>query len=60
MSTYLSGIWGVLARDFTGFVPVFNADFRKWQAKHNAGGDFIVLSDVLWLEPLPKDKVVVL
>lgn len=60
MSTYLSGIWGGLARDFTGFVPVFNADFRKWQAKHNAGGDFIVLSDVLWLEPLPKDKVVVL
>ncbi|AOA94556.1 hypothetical protein AM387_21615 [Klebsiella pneumoniae] len=60
MSTYLSGVWGVLARDFTGFVPVFNADFRKWQTKHNTGGDFIVLSDVLWLEPLPKDKVIVL
>ncbi|MDJ3572433.1 DUF6402 family protein [Salmonella enterica] len=33
---------------------------RKWQAKHNTGGDFIVLSDILWLEPLPKDKVIVL
>ncbi|WP_269430370.1 DUF6402 family protein [Leclercia adecarboxylata] len=49
-----------MARDFTGIVPVLNADFRTWQAKHNTGGDYIMLSDVLWVEPLPKDKMIVL
>lgn len=58
MSTCLSGVWGVLAREYSGFVSVFNSDFRRWQRKHNTGGDFIVLSDVMWIEPLPKDKVV--
>ncbi|WP_271461515.1 DUF6402 family protein [Pantoea leporis] len=58
MSTYLSGVWGLLVRNYSGFVPIFNSDFRRWQEKHNTGGDFIVLSDVLWMEPLPKDKVI--
>ncbi|WP_410318879.1 DUF6402 family protein, partial [Klebsiella variicola] len=26
---------------FSGFVPVFNSDFRKWQDKHNTGGDYM-------------------
>lgn len=33
---------------FPGFVQVTNRDFRRWQAKHNSGGDFFVFSDVLW------------
>jgi hypothetical protein len=33
---------------YPGFVPVRNADFRRWQAQHNSGGDFFVFSDVLW------------
>ncbi|WBU51582.1 DUF6402 family protein [Kosakonia pseudosacchari] len=41
-------------------MPVFNADFRTWQAKHNTGDDYIVLSDVLWVEALAKDKGIVL
>lgn len=58
MSSYASGLWGVLAREFSGFVPVFNKDFRRWQGKHNSGGDFIILSDVLWIDVLPKDRVI--
>lgn len=58
MSSYTSGIFGKLARDYMGYVPVFNGDFKEWQKKHNAGGDFIVFSDVLWIQPLPKDKVI--
>ena len=34
--------------------PMFNSDLRDWQDKHNEGGDFIVFSDVLWLDPLPR------
>jgi hypothetical protein len=58
ISSYLSELWGRLARQFSGFVPVFNADFRKWQEKHNSGGDFIVFSDVYWTNPLPQKKVI--
>ncbi|MDY0928582.1 DUF6402 family protein [Enterobacter sp. CFBP8995] len=58
MSSYASGLWGILAREFSGFVPVFNKDFRRWQDKHNSGGDFIILSDVLWMDALPKDRVI--
>ncbi|MBL5965532.1 hypothetical protein I7V30_09685 [Lelliottia amnigena] len=58
ISSYLSGVWGRLARQFSGFVPVFNEDFRKWQGKHNTGGDYIVFSDVYWTEPLPHKKVI--
>lgn len=56
MSTYLSGLWGHLVRSFSGFVPVFNKDFRKWQEKHDSGGDYIVFSDVLWISPRENDK----
>lgn len=56
ISSYLSGIWGYLAREYSGFVTVFNSDFRKWQRKHNSGGDFIVFSDVYWTEPLPHKR----
>jgi hypothetical protein len=38
-------------RTFQGFVPVFNGDFRRWQKAHNSGGDFVVYSDVKWVEP---------
>jgi hypothetical protein len=38
-----------IARTFQGFVPVFNRDFRRWQRAHNAGGDFVVFSDVKWI-----------
>jgi len=58
ISSYLSEFWGRLARQFSGFVPVFNEDFRKWQGKHNTGGDYIVFSDVYWTEPLPHKKVI--
>lgn len=58
MSSYTQGFFGLLAREFSGFVPVFNSDFRKWREKHNTGGDFIVFSDVLWVAPREKDRVV--
>ena len=54
LSSYGAGHYGILARKWSGFVPVFNSDFRDWQDKHNAGGDFIVFSDVFWLHPLPN------
>lgn len=54
------GAYGILAHNWSGFVPVFNSDFRDWQDKHNAGGDFIVFSDVLWLDPLPHQRVIYL
>lgn len=60
MSSYGSGAFGLLVRMFYGFVPVFNSDFRKWQNKHNTGGDYIVFSDVLWMPPLDKDRLVIL
>lgn len=56
MSTYLSGLWGNLVRGFSGFVPVFNKDFRKWQKKNDSGGDYIIFSDVLWISPRETDK----
>nr|WP_277302627.1 DUF6402 family protein [Klebsiella variicola] len=45
---------------FSGFVPVFNSDFRKWQDKHNTGGDYMIFSDLLWVPPLDKDRIVIL
>jgi len=56
MSTYLSGLWGHLVRSFSGFVPIFNKDFREWKRKHDSGGDYIVFSDVLWISPRENDK----
>lgn len=60
ISSYGSGLFGQLARNWSGFVPVYNRDFRDWQDKHNSGGDFIVFSDVLWLNPLPHQRVIYL
>lgn len=60
MSSYGSGAFGLLVEIFPGFVPVFNSDFRKWQKKHNTGGDYIVFSDLLWMPPLDKDRLVIL
>ncbi|WP_368166222.1 DUF6402 family protein [Aeromonas sp. R9-1] len=60
ISSYGAGLYGVLARKWSGFVPVFNRDFRDWQDKHNSGGDFIVFSDVLWLHPLPNQRIIYL
>ncbi|MFC5474537.1 DUF6402 family protein [Paraherbaspirillum soli] len=42
-----------LAETFPGLVPVFNEDFRRYQKLHNAGGDFVVYSDVMWVQ-VPK------
>ncbi|RZT29582.1 DUF6402 family protein [Cupriavidus agavae] len=36
---------------FAGFVPVRNADFRRWQNVRNEGGDFFVFSDIHWADP---------
>jgi hypothetical protein len=60
MDSYSLFIYGYLARRWSGFVPIFNADFREWQDKHKCGGDFIVFSDVLWLEPLEGQRIIYL
>ncbi|MCH9423775.1 DUF6402 family protein [Klebsiella quasipneumoniae] len=60
MSSYTSGAFGLLIRMFSGFVPIFNSDFRKWQNKHGTGGDYMVFSDLLWMPPLDKDRLVIL
>ena len=60
LDSYLAGIFGILARNWSGFIPVFNSDFRDWQDKHNTGGDFVVFSDVLWLNPLPHQRIIYL
>ena len=60
LSSYASGLFGMLSRAWSGFVPVYNRDFRDWQDKHNTGGDFIVFSDVLWLNPLPHQRIIFL
>ncbi|PSV26389.1 hypothetical protein C9J38_12475 [Photobacterium sp. GB-210] len=58
ISSYTQGLFGLLAREFSDYVPVENDDFRSWQKKHNSGGDYIVFSDIIWMEPLNKDKSV--
>lgn len=60
LDSYLPGYYGWLVKNFNGFVPVFNSDFRKWQHKHNSGGDFIIFSDVMWMPPAEKDRVIIL
>lgn len=50
MASYMAGAFGALAREFSGFVPVFNRDFRRWQRAQRSGGDFMVYSDVKWLD----------
>ncbi|HIF9499258.1 TPA: DUF6402 family protein [Photobacterium damselae] len=58
IDSYTKGLFGYLAREFSGYVPVTNSDFRSWQKKHNAGGDYIVFSDIYWLDPLPNQKLI--
>lgn len=36
---------------------VHNSDFREWREKHNMGGDFIIYSDVLWVDPGPNSTI---
>ncbi|MDC9595064.1 DUF6402 family protein [Xenorhabdus sp. IM139775] len=61
MGFYKDNMWRELATgEYSKYVPVYNKDFREWQNKHNKGGDFIVFSDVLWIPPLPKDRVIYL
>lgn len=38
MTSYTSGVFGVLARQYSGFVPIFNSDFRKWQKSWKGWG----------------------
>lgn len=45
----------MIAKRFQGFVPVYNSDFRRWQKAHNSGSDFIVFSNVKWLEPIIRE-----
>ncbi|MDR2924534.1 MAG: DUF6402 family protein [Azoarcus sp.] len=40
-----------MQRNYAGFVPVENDDFRRWQDTKNEGGDFFVFSDVFWARP---------
>ncbi|HGJ6339010.1 TPA: DUF6402 family protein [Salmonella enterica subsp. enterica serovar Livingstone] len=49
-----------MVRSYSGFVPVFNSDFRLWQKKHDAGGDYIIFSDVFWTKVEESDKVILL
>jgi hypothetical protein len=39
-------------------VPVYNKDFREWQRIRNTGIDFIVFSDILWIPPLSKHRII--
>ncbi|PHM27501.1 DUF6402 family protein [Xenorhabdus budapestensis] len=55
---YASGSWMVLWIKYNGYVPVINDSFRKWQKKHNEGGDFMVFSDILWMDPLPQNRII--
>ncbi|WP_445374317.1 DUF6402 family protein [Photorhabdus tasmaniensis] len=55
---YATGSWLALWIKYNGYVPVINGSFRKWQKKHNEGGDFMVFSDILWMEPLPQNKII--
>ncbi|MDC9582729.1 DUF6402 family protein [Xenorhabdus sp. PR6a] len=58
MASFASGDFGWLYRNYRGYVPVFNRDFREWQNIHDEGGDFVVFSDVFWTEPLEKDRMI--
>lgn len=58
LGLYLAGNWGHLYRRYKGYVPIFNDDFRRWQNTHNEGGDYIAFSDVYWIDPPAKFKVI--
>ncbi|CDG20785.1 conserved hypothetical protein [Xenorhabdus poinarii G6] len=57
---YATGSWMALWIKYNGYVPVVNDSFRQWQKKHNEGGDFMVFSDILWMEPLPQHRIIYL
>lgn len=46
-SMELSTIWNEYQQ---AVVPVYNSDFRTWRDIHGMGGDFILFSDVHWIE----------
>lgn len=58
MALYTTGSWGSLYKQYKGYVPVFNRDFQRWQDENNEGGDFIVFSDVYWIDA-PKHYQVI-
>ncbi|MGL5527991.1 MAG: DUF6402 family protein [Plesiomonas shigelloides] len=61
LEVFLFGFQPYVSRNVAvDFFPVNNSDFRNWQDKHNTGGDFIVFSDVLWLNPLPNQRIIYL
>jgi Family of unknown function (DUF6402) len=45
---------GKIAGFLGGFEPVFNSTFRDWRASTGRGGDFLIYSDVSWVEPNVK------
>jgi hypothetical protein len=49
-----------LVRDFEGFVPIHNTDFRNYQNQKNEGGDFFVFSDVHWVKPVVSESEILL
>ncbi|CDG17383.1 DUF6402 family protein [Xenorhabdus doucetiae] len=57
LTSFFGEEWGKLYREYYGFVPVFNRDFREWQKIHGEGGDYIVFSDVHWMAPPAHLKV---
>ena len=58
LGLFLMENWGQLYRRYKGYVPIFNDDFRRWQNTHNEGGDYIAFSDVYWVDPPTKFKVI--
>ncbi|MGS0742049.1 DUF6402 family protein [Glaciimonas sp. GG7] len=59
MALYLMKDKSDMIKKFPGLVPVFNEDFRRYQERHRAGGDFVVYSDVMWV-PVPKKMEVII
>jgi hypothetical protein len=36
------------------YYPVYNNDFRKWELKHQRGGDFVTYSDRVFVPVKPR------
>jgi hypothetical protein len=45
---------GAIAGLVGGFQPIFNSTFRDWRDSNGRGGDFLIYSDVNWVEPNVK------
>jgi hypothetical protein len=41
---------------FPPYQPVFNADFQRWRSTNHRGGDFLIFSDIKWLDRSPPDS----